>query len=46
VRDSLRAPTRGGFYYRTDAVKVKLPYAATGELVLEVTGQSTAGKGC
>lgn len=46
VRDSLKAPTRGGFYYRTDAVKVKLPYAATGELVLEITEQSRAGKGC
>lgn len=46
VRDSLKAPTKGGFYYRTDAVKVKLPYAETGELVLEITEQSAAGQGC
>jgi hypothetical protein len=46
VRDSIKAPTQGGFYYATDAVKVKLPYAETGELVLEVTNEPGAGKGC
>lgn len=46
VRDALKAPTRGGFHYRTDAVKVKLPYAETGELVLEVTEQDARGEGC
>jgi hypothetical protein len=46
VRDAIKAPTQGGFYYATDAVKVKLPYAATGELVLEITTESAAGKGC
>lgn len=46
VRDAVKAPTRGGFYYATDAVKVKLPYADTGVLVLEVTAADAAGKGC
>jgi hypothetical protein len=46
VRDSIKAPTQGGYYYATDAVKVKLPFAATGEVVLEVTQEATAGKGC
>jgi hypothetical protein len=46
VRDAIKAPTQGGFYYATDAVKVKLPWAATGELVLEITEESAAGKGC
>jgi len=46
VRDSIKAPTQGGFYYATDAVKVKLPYSATGELVLEITREPAAGKGC
>ncbi|HEY6893301.1 MAG TPA: hypothetical protein VI258_03980 [Rhodanobacteraceae bacterium] len=46
VRDAIKAPTQGGFYYATDAVKVKLPYAETGELTLEVTRESAAGKGC
>jgi hypothetical protein len=46
VRDAIKAPTQGGFYYATDAVKVKLPWAATGELVLEITQESAAGKGC
>jgi hypothetical protein len=46
VRDSIKAPTQGGYYYATDAVKVKLPFAATGEIVLEVTSEPTAGKGC
>lgn len=46
VRDAIKAPTQGGFYYATDAVKVKLPYADTGELTLEVTKEPAAGKGC
>jgi hypothetical protein len=46
VRNAIKAPTQGGFYYATDAVKVKLPYAATGELTLEVTKEPAAGKGC
>jgi hypothetical protein len=46
VREAIKAPTQGGFYYATDAVKVKLPWAATGELVLEVTREAEAGKGC
>jgi len=41
ARDSVKAASKGGFYYSTDAVKVKLPYAATGEVVLTV---STAAK--
>jgi len=41
ARDSVKAPTKGGFYYSTDAVKVKLPYAATGELVLTVSAKPT-----
>jgi hypothetical protein len=46
VRDAIKAPTQGGFYYATDAVKVKLPYADTGELTLEITREPAAGKGC
>jgi len=46
VRDSIKAPTQGGYYYATDAVKVKLPFAATGEIVLEVTQEPATSKGC
>jgi hypothetical protein len=46
VRDSIKAPTQGGFYYATDAVKVKLPFAETGELTLEVTREVAPGRGC
>jgi len=46
VREAVQAPTQGGFYYATDAVKVKLPWAATGELILEVTREPAGGKGC
>jgi hypothetical protein len=46
VRDAIKAPTQGGFYYATDAVKVKLPYADTGELTLEVTREAAPGSGC
>ncbi|HJU40156.1 MAG TPA: hypothetical protein VJ724_11330 [Tahibacter sp.] len=41
ARDKVSAPTKGGFYYSTDAVKVKLPYAATGEVVLTVSAKPT-----
>lgn len=37
TRSSVKAASKGGFYYSTDAVNVKLPYAATGELVLTVS---------
>ncbi|MBL8296734.1 MAG: hypothetical protein JNN30_00165 [Rhodanobacteraceae bacterium] len=37
TRGSVKAESKGGFYYSTDAVSVKLPYAATGELVLTVS---------
>ena len=40
ARKAVKAPTRGGFYYSTDAVKLKLPYAATGELVLDLASDA------
>lgn len=46
VREAVSAPTQGGFYYRTDAVKARLPYVDTGSLILEVTSEHAAGKGC
>ena len=46
VREAVKAPTQGGFYYATDAVKVRLPYAATGSVVIEVSAQKEAGHGC
>lgn len=46
-RDSVKAASKGGFYYSTEAVKVKLPFAATGELVLTVKPRpSAADKRC
>lgn len=46
VRGAVNAPTSGGFYYTTDAVKVKLPYVATGTLILEVISEDQSGEGC
>ena len=46
VRDAVKAPTPGGFYYTTDAVKVALPYAAGGVLIIQITQEDKAGKGC
>jgi hypothetical protein len=46
VRKAVKAPTKGGFYYSTDAVKLRLPYAATGVLILEVTDEKASGEGC
>ncbi len=40
ARSSVKASSKGGFYYSTDPVKVKLPYAATGEVVLTVSAPS------
>lgn len=45
-RSKVRAPTKGGFYYSTDAVSVKLPYAETGDLIIEITEEASEGKGC
>lgn len=46
VRKAVKAPTKGGFYYATDAVKTSLPFAKTGEIIIEVTPEDGAGKGC
>jgi hypothetical protein len=46
VREAIKAPTQYGFYYSTDAVKVKLPYAATGSVIIEVTKAEKTGAGC
>lgn len=46
ARDKVKAPTRGNFHYSTEAVSVKLPFADTGELVLEMTEEDAPDKGC
>lgn len=46
VREAVKAPTPGGFYYSTDAVKVRLPYAGTGVLILEVGAEKAGSKDC
>lgn len=46
VRDAVSAPTQRGFYYTTDAVKVKLPYVATGTLIIDVIPEDMGNKGC
>ena len=46
VREAVKAPTKGGFYYSTDAVKLRMPYAATGMLILEITAEKAANTGC
>jgi hypothetical protein len=45
-RSKLKAPTKSGFYYATEPVNVKLPYADTGDFVIEVTQEVEEGKGC
>jgi len=47
VRDAVKVPTQGSFFYSsTEAQKVKLPYAATGELVLEVSAADADKRPC
>lgn len=46
LREAVKAPTPGGFYYTTEALKTKLPFALTGELILEVTAEGGDGQGC
>ncbi|HET9032359.1 MAG TPA: hypothetical protein VFN25_05570 [Dokdonella sp.] len=45
-RDKLKASSKGGYYYSTDAVKVRLPYLETGEFVIEVSRVNKKGEGC
>lgn len=45
-RDKVKAPSKGGFYYETNAIKANLPYVDTGELVVEVARASKKGGGC
>lgn len=46
LREAVKAPTQGGFYYATDAVKTRLPFGKTGEVIIEVTPESAEDKGC
>jgi hypothetical protein len=47
VRDAVKAPTPNGFFYSsTETQSVKLPYAATGELLLEVVPASGDKRSC
>lgn len=46
VREAIKAPTKSGFYYSTDAIKARLPYAQTGVLILEVSAEKDADSGC
>ena len=46
ARDKLKTPAKAGFYYSTDPVKVKLPYAETGEFIIELTEQGANGEAC
>lgn len=46
ARGSVRAPTRAGFHYSTEPVNVKLPWADTGELIIELIKEDRKGSGC
>lgn len=46
VRDKVEAPTSYGFYYSTGPVKLNLPYALFGEMVIEATPEKKSGEGC
>lgn len=47
ARDAVKVPTQGAFFYSsTEAQKIKLPYAATGELVLEVLPADSDKRAC
>lgn len=45
-RDKVKAPSKGGFYYETNSIKVNLPYVDTGELIVEVARSGGKGEGC
>lgn len=46
VRDKVKAPSKGGFYYATDPIKVYLPFVDTGEMIVEVIRAEKKGEGC
>lgn len=46
VRDKVKAPSKGGFYYATDPINVYLPFVDTGEMIVEVTRAGRKDEGC
>ncbi|HPG94269.1 MAG TPA: hypothetical protein PLR28_06920 [Dokdonella sp.] len=46
ARDKVKASSKDGFFYATDPVKVSLPYADTGDLIVEVIRADNKGEGC
>ncbi len=46
ARSKVKAPTKGGFYYSTEPVSARLPYAESGELVIEASQEKDKGAGC
>jgi hypothetical protein len=46
ARDAMKAKSNGGFYYATDPVKVKLPFAPTGEIVMTVNDTAADKRDC
>ena len=46
ARTKVKAPTKGGFYYSTEPVSARLPYAENGEIVIEATQEKDKGAGC
>ena len=46
VRDAVKAPTASGFYYTTDTIKARLPYAATGTVILDISAEPDAKPSC
>jgi hypothetical protein len=46
ARDKLNAPSAGGYYYGTDSVDVRLPYAPYGDIEIEVRDVAAGSKGC
>ncbi|KAB2900843.1 MAG: hypothetical protein F9K31_03780 [Dokdonella sp.] len=46
VREAIKAPSASGFYYATDAIKARLPFAATGQVILDISAEDDAGPTC
>jgi len=46
VRDAVKAPTASGFYYTTDTIKARLPYAGTGTVILDISAEDSSKPAC
>lgn len=46
ARGKIKVPSGGSFFYASDEIRTQIPYAASGELIIEVSAAKAKGEGC